>query len=158
MLPPQTRVRNLVPLVESVEQRSISAETNTRLGLGEGKASDVEILELENTAWSSTTVASGDFYGLVIYVGKHTRIQMNSSKPRIKFPMADFEINYLSKLLFMLCLFLSMMFILIDGFRFGWFVKFVQFLVLLCCIVPQSLRTNLDVAKICYSVRINNDS
>ena len=83
---------------------------------------------------------------------------MNSSTPRIKFPQADFEINYLSKLLFLLCLFLSLMFILIDGFRAGWFVKFIQFLVLLCCIVPQSLRTNIDVAKVCYAVRINNDS
>jgi magnesium-transporting ATPase (P-type) len=113
------------PIDFALEQKSITAETNTQLGLGQAKASDVEILELENTAWSSTTVASGDFYGLVIYVGKHTRIQMNSSTPRIKFPQADFEINYLSKLLFLLCLFLSFMFILIDGFRFGWFVKFV---------------------------------
>lgn len=119
--------------------------------------SDVEILQLENTAWSSTTVASGDFYGLVIYVGKHTRIQMNSNSPRIKFPQADFEINYLSKLLFLFCLFLSLMFIFLDGFRQKWYIKFVQFLVLLCCIIPQSLRTNLDVSKLVYAYRINHD-
>ena len=114
-------------------------------------------LRLQNTAWSSTTVAAGDFYGLVTYVGSDTRIQMNANKARIKFPICDFEINDISKFLFMFCLSASFLLSALKGFKGHWIVDWVIFLVLLCCIIPQSLRTNLDLIKLIYAYRINND-
>lgn len=116
-----------------------------------------EPLKLQHTAWASTTIASGDFYGLVIYVGKDTRIQMNANDARIKFPICDFEINNISKFLFFFCVFCSFFLIAIKGFQGAWVVEWIQFLVLLCCIIPQSLRVNLDIVKLVYAARINDD-
>ena len=116
-----------------------------------------EPIRLQNTAWASTSVASGDFYGLIVYVGKDTRIQMNANAARIKFPISDYEINFLSKFLFGFCLFLSLFLIILKGFRGRWYVEWIQFLVLLCCLIPQSLRTNLDMVKLIYASRINKD-
>ena len=95
-----------------------------------------EPLRLQNTAWSSTTVASGDFYGLVVYVGKDTRIQMNANDARVKFPICDYEINNLSKFLFLYCVLTSFFLTLLKGFVGNWVVLWVKFLVLLCCIIP----------------------
>jgi len=116
-----------------------------------------EPLRLQNTAWASTTVASGDFYGLICYVGKDTRIQMNANSARIKFPISDFEINALSKFLFGFCLLLSLFLTLMKGLSRSWYVEWIHFLVLLCCLIPQSLRTNLDMVKLIYADRINKD-
>lgn len=116
-----------------------------------------EPLKLQHTAWASTTVASGDFYGLVIYVGKDTRIQMNANDARIKFPICDYEINTISKFLFFFCLFSSLFLVTLKGFKGTWVIEWVQFLVLLCCIIPQSLRINLDIVKLVYAARINED-
>ena len=125
--------------------------------ISKNKGSSLEPLRLSNTAWSSTTVASGDFYGLVTYVGKDTRIQMNANSARIKFPICDYEINNLSKFLFLFCLLASLLLVGIKGFTGPWVIEWIQFLVLLCCIIPQSLRTNLDVVKLIYAYRINKD-
>lgn len=116
-----------------------------------------EALRLQNTAWSSTTLAAGDFYGLVTYVGKDTRIQMNANTARIKFPRCDYEINDISKFLFFFCLLISFFLVALKGFKGRWIVEWVQFLILLCCVIPQSLRTNLDLIKLIYAYRINND-
>ena len=120
-----------------------------------------EPLRLQNTAWSSTTVAAGDFYGLVVYVSTDTRIQMNANAARIKFPICDYEVNNISKFLFAFCVTLSFFLVAVegfDGFRGSiWVQKWIKFLVLLCCIIPQSLRTNLDVVKLLYAYWINKD-
>ena len=118
---------------------------------------DPEPLRLQHTAWASTTVASGDFYGLVIYVGKDTRIQMNANDARVKFPICDYEINTISKFLFCFCLLCSLFLVVLKGLRANWYVEWVQFLVLLCCLIPQSLRINLDIVKLIYAGRINQD-
>jgi len=41
-------------------------------------------LNIENTAWSNTVVASGTAIGAVIYTGKETRSVMNTSKASMK--------------------------------------------------------------------------
>ena len=118
---------------------------------------NLEPLRLQHTAWSSTTVAAGDFYGLVIYVGKDTRIQMNANQARIKFPICDYEVNNISKFLFLYCVAISFFLAALKGFKGMWIAEWIQFLVLLCCVIPQSLRTNLDMIKLIYAFRINND-
>lgn len=48
-----------------------------------------EPLTLENTLWCNTVLASNKVLGMIIYVGKETRIQMNSSTSRCKFGKLD---------------------------------------------------------------------
>ena len=54
-----------------------------------------EPLNLENTMWTSTVLASQKIIGIVIYTGKETRVQMNSSTPKVKFGILDHELNLL---------------------------------------------------------------
>jgi len=43
-----------------------------------------EPLNLENTMWASTVLASQKIIGIVIYTGKESRARMNSSNPKLK--------------------------------------------------------------------------
>jgi len=70
----------------------------------------------------------------------------------------DLEINYLAKILFVLMLLLSLLIIAMDGFLGTWYYKYFRCVLLLCSIIPISMRINLDFAKVYYSVMINNDS
>jgi phospholipid-translocating ATPase len=46
--------------------------------------SKVEPLNLENTLWSSTVLASDRVLGLVVYTGRETRSVINTSSPASK--------------------------------------------------------------------------
>ena len=109
-----------------------------------------EPLSLENTMWANTVLASKKVLGIVIYTGKETRSQMNSSLPRSKVGMLDLELNMLNKLLFLIMLLSSFIILLIKGFSQNYasnFITFFRFVVLLCSIIPISLRVNLDISK-----------
>ena len=54
-------------------------------------------MNIENTLWANTVVASGTALGLVIYTGKETRSSMNNSQPRSKVGLLDLEVNQLTK-------------------------------------------------------------
>ena len=54
-------------------------------------------LNIENTLWANTVVASGTALGLVVYTGKETRSSMNNSQPRSKTGLLDLEVNQLTK-------------------------------------------------------------
>jgi phospholipid-translocating ATPase len=118
-----------------------------------------EALSLENTLWANTVLAStGYILGLVLYTGVETRAQMNSKMPRSKVGLLDSEINFLSKVLFILMLFIAFVMTVLDGFEGSWYFKYFRFVLLLASIIPISLRVNLDLAKIYYSYKINNDN
>ncbi|CAG8437521.1 7140_t:CDS:10 [Diversispora eburnea] len=57
----------------------------------------VEALNVENTMWMNTVLASGTAIGFVIYTGKDTRAVMNTGNPVTKVGLLDKEINNLSK-------------------------------------------------------------
>ena len=82
---------------------------------------------------------------------------MNSKKPRSKIGLLDSEINFLSKVLFILMLIISAFIIVFDGFVGSWYYKYFRFVLLLASIIPISLRVNLDLAKIYYSYSISTD-
>jgi phospholipid-translocating ATPase len=84
-----------------------------------GSETNFEPLKLKNTMWAHTTVASGDSIGLVIYVGKETRMEMNSRKPITKFGKTDQEINTLSKFLFVFVVILSGTLLILSGINFS---------------------------------------
>lgn len=92
-----------------------------------------------------------------MYTGKDMRVVMNSREPRSKVGRLDREINYLSKLLFLVLAALSLGLVGMGGFAGNWYIHFLRFISLLSYIIPISLRVNLDFAKLYYSYLINHD-
>jgi len=50
-------------------------------------------LNLENTLWANTILATGKILGIALFVGKETRIAMNSRDPISKMGKFDMEVN-----------------------------------------------------------------
>ncbi|CAG8497306.1 89_t:CDS:10 [Rhizophagus irregularis] len=117
----------------------------------------VEALNVENTLWMNTVLASGTAIGFVIYTGKDTRAVMNTSHPETKVGLLDQEINRLSKILFLVTLLLSLLLIALNGFRGLWYIYLFRFLILFSSIIPIGLRVNLDMGKTVYGYQIMND-
>jgi phospholipid-translocating ATPase len=117
-----------------------------------------ESLSLENTLWADTVLASQGFViGIVLYTGRQTRSQMNSKTPTSKTCLLDQELNFLSKILFVLMLILSFSIVVLNGFQGEWVMFYFRVVLLLSSIIPISLRVNLDLAKMYYSYCINRD-
>ena len=51
----------------------------------------------------------------------------------------------------------SMLIIAADGFYGDWYFKFFRIVLLLCAIIPISMRINLDFAKLFYKYNIESD-
>lgn len=118
----------------------------------------VEKLTEENTLWASTVLANGTVFALVIYVGKETRISLGGSSARTKFGILDEEINTLSKVLFLIMVILTAVFLLLQGTDPVYIpIQFMRMLILLSSIIPISMRVNLDFAKLFYAYGINKD-
>jgi phospholipid-translocating ATPase len=86
---------------------------------------------------------------------------MNSALPRTKIGSLDWEINKISKLLFIIMLIISFIMILLKGLRMSFIyeiIGFFRFLVLFCSIIPISLRTNLDISKTINSKNIESNN
>ncbi|XP_075253363.1 putative phospholipid-transporting ATPase IIB [Convolutriloba macropyga] len=115
-------------------------------------------LNVENTMWRDTVVANGTAVGVVIYTGTDTRSVMNTTKPKNKFGLLDYEVNFLTKILGLLLVLLTILMMILQGFKGQWFILLVRFIVLLSSIIPISLRVNLDIAKLIYCIFIQRDS
>ena len=82
---------------------------------------------------------------------------MSAKAPRSKTGALDEEINVLSKVLFGGMILLSFIIVLLDSFVGSWYFKLFRCLLLLCNIIPISMRINLDFAKLFYAHQINSD-
>jgi len=60
-------------------------------------------------------LASGKILAMVIYTGKDTRMSMNSREARSKMGRLDNELNFLSKLLFVMMIVVSIVLILLGN-------------------------------------------
>ena len=116
-----------------------------------------EPLNLENTMWASTVVASLKVIGIVIYTGKETRARMNSSNPKMKIGILDQELNRSNIYLFCIMFILAFILASAKGFSLKFFYNFFKYIVLFCAVIPISLRVNLDVSKTYFSYVINRD-
>ena len=116
-----------------------------------------EPLNLENTMWASTVVASKKVIGIVIYTGKETRAKMNSSSQKVKIGNLDNEINRLNIYLFVITFIVAFIIASAKGFQNKFIFNFIKYIILFCAIIPISLRVNLDVSKTYFSVIINRD-
>eukprot|EP01105_Mastigella_eilhardi_P028715 TRINITY_DN965_c0_g1_i1.p1 TRINITY_DN965_c0_g1~~TRINITY_DN965_c0_g1_i1.p1 ORF type:complete len:1119 (-),score=300.14 TRINITY_DN965_c0_g1_i1:22-3324(-) len=123
-----------------------------------GKLTDVnseeEPISVDNTMWANTVVASGKAVGLVVYTGRETRSALNKNKPTSKVGITDLEVNFLSKILFVMLATLSLLMVAVAGFTGLWYVNAVRFMILFSSIIPISMRVNLDMAKLLYSAQI----
>lgn len=114
-------------------------------------------LTVDNTLWANTVLAAGRAIGMVIYTGRETRAQMNTSHPQTKVGLLDLEINRLSKILCAVTLSLSFLLVALNGFRGKWYIYVMRFLILFSSIIPISLRVNLDMGKTVYARQIMSD-
>lgn len=62
-----------------------------------GQQHQEESLDIENTMWANTVIASGTAIGIIIYSGTECRANMNNSVPKWKFGLIDMEVNNLTK-------------------------------------------------------------
>ena len=69
----------------------------------------------------------------------------------------DTEINVLSKILFIFMCILSVIIVVVGGLSEYWLLDLFRQVLLLSSIIPISLRVNLDISKIVFSYKINND-
>ncbi|XP_071957427.1 probable phospholipid-transporting ATPase IIB isoform X2 [Antedon mediterranea] len=115
-------------------------------------------LAIENTLWANTVVASGTALGLVVYTGRESRAVMNTSYPHSKIGLLDEELNNQTKVLFIGTLVLSIVMIALKGFDGPWYRYFFRYVLLFSSIIPLSLRVNLDMGKIVYSLLIQRDT
>ena len=74
---------------------------------------------------------------------------MNTSQAVTKVGLLDLEINFLSKILCLLLVAMSLGMIILKGFTGLWGIYFFRFVLLFSSIIPISLRVNLDLAKVC---------
>ena len=51
----------------------------------------------------------------------------------------------------------SFLLVLLSGFQGNMIIQTIRFVILLSCIIPVSLRVNLDFSKIVFSWKISND-
>ncbi|UYV80522.1 ATP9A [Cordylochernes scorpioides] len=116
-----------------------------------------DALGVENTLWANTVVASGKALGVVIYTGSETRSVMNNSQPRSKVGLLDYEINNLTKVLFVAVFGLSLVMMVLKGFTGPWYRYLFRYILLFSYIIPISLRVNLDMGKMFYSWAIQRD-
>eukprot|EP00180_Rhodochaete_pulchella_P000532 Plantae.Rhodophyta-Rhodochaete_pulchella.ctg1382.p1 GENE.Plantae.Rhodophyta-Rhodochaete_pulchella.ctg1382~~Plantae.Rhodophyta-Rhodochaete_pulchella.ctg1382.p1 ORF type:complete len:816 (+),score=159.98 Plantae.Rhodophyta-Rhodochaete_pulchella.ctg1382:177-2450(+) len=82
---------------------------------------------------------------------------MNAAQPRSKLGKLDLELNFLSKLMFVLLSLLSFTLTAFRGFYGRWWLYFFRYFLLLSYIIPISLRINLDMAKLVYKYFIERD-
>jgi phospholipid-translocating ATPase len=116
-----------------------------------------EPLNLENTMWASTVVASQGVIGIVCYTGKETRAKMNASTPKVKIGVLDNELDKSNMYLFVITLILSFVIASAKGFNKKFIFIFIKYIILFCSIIPISLRVNLDVSKTYFSIQINRE-
>lgn len=115
-------------------------------------------LNVDNTLWANTVVASGGCIAIVAYVGASTKQALNTSQPKVKTALLELEINDLSKLLCISVFVLSILLVVLQGFSNDWYLDILRFLILFSTIIPVSLRVNLDLAKSVYAHQIQHDT
>ena len=67
------------------------------------------------------------------------------------------EVNFLSKMLFIFLMLLSGLITMLNGFHGHYEIFYFRIVILLCSIIPISVRINLDLAKLFYCMQINTD-
>jgi len=117
-------------------------------------------LRLENTLWANCVVTKGPVIGLVLYTGKETRATLNTSRAQTKYGKLDVEVDWYAKLCFSVLIMCCFGLTIGNGVHWTVYdvITWYRFVVLLSYIIPISLRVNLDMAKLLYTMRIQCDA
>lgn len=99
-------------------------------------------IDLENSMWAQSTLTKGEIYGMVIYSGADTKLMMSRVKANPKRSKVDMELNHISKVLFCFMFVASLFLIFVKGFGNGWMIQFFRYILLLCSIIPISMKVN----------------
>eukprot|EP01006_Ploeotia_vitrea_P034800 TRINITY_DN65800_c6_g3_i1.p1 TRINITY_DN65800_c6_g3~~TRINITY_DN65800_c6_g3_i1.p1 ORF type:complete len:1115 (-),score=98.08 TRINITY_DN65800_c6_g3_i1:221-3409(-) len=118
---------------------------------------ETEGLNLENTLWCNTVVATGNCLAAVVYTGCDTRSALNATAAPAKMGKLDIELNFLSKLLCAFMVVMGFFMIAMLKFQGQWYIAWFRFILLFSSIIPISLRVNLDLGKTVYSFFIMRD-
>ena len=155
---PDRKVNEFVGSIEYTRSQKATAKSNEQ-AQGD-QAIDTSPLNIDNTAWANTVLASNaTILAVVVYTGAQTRQAMSTTSSRSKAGLLEYEINNLAKILCALTLTLSVVLVAIRGAEgregMPWYVAATRFLILFSTIVPISLRVNLDMGKIVYGFFIH---
>lgn len=151
---PDKRVNDFFGTIEFTAKESAEGD--------EVSAPKVGPLNIDNTAWANTVLASSStVYAVVVYTGSQTRQALSTSASRSKTGLLELEINSLTKILCALTLSLSGILVLIGRLEGQenrqWYISVMRFLILFSTVVPISLRVNLDMGKTVYAWFIEHD-
>lgn len=84
---------------------------------------------------------------------------MNSSSPKLKTGILDLELNFYNIVLFIIMIILSTILTVLKGvLNWNTPLLWFKFIILFCGIIPISLRVNLDISKMFFTVKINRDN
>lgn len=170
--PPDQRVNEFVGTIElgpptgfydaHYNKASASQPQGGQAANGDNENSNSAPLNIDNTAWANTVLASNTItYAAIIYTGSQTRAALSTSPSRSKVGLLEYEINNLTKILCALTLTLSVVLVALEGFEPTndkvWYVAIMIYLILFSTIIPMSLRVNLDMAKSVYGRFIERD-
>lgn len=119
----------------------------------------VEPLKIQNLLLAHMTVASCDVFVQAVYVGRETKMAMNSKRPVDKFGRTDQDMNDEFKVVFIACSVAAVVMFLISGaWQFKhWAIELLRIFLLMSSTLPFMLKLNADIAKIFYSYSIQND-
>ena len=158
----QTKIENEKDVQKFLDATIFCEEPNKQIydfkGVFKKEGQNDEPLNLENTMWCNTVLASqSQTIGIVAYTGTDTRAAKNQREASTKMCLLDEEVNYLSKILFYFLLGLSFLITALNGFHGHWQMFFFRIMLLMSSIIPISVRINLDLAKLWYCHGINHD-
>jgi len=118
-------------------------------------------IDLENTMWAQSVLVKGIVYGIVVYSGEDSKLMMSKVKSDPKRSKVDDELNLLSKLLFIIMVGAAGLLIWLKGFQIDaqtTGIQFFRYILLLCSIIPISMKVNQDISKFYFSSRIQSDA
>ncbi|KAI5148219.1 phospholipid-translocating ATPase [Enteropsectra breve] len=115
-------------------------------------------LDLDNTVWANTVIATSSALVIVVYTGHHTRSMMNTYKPRIKMGKIDHEVDFLVSVLGILSGIAALLFSFLStgriSIRMG--VYFIRYMILFSYVIPISLKVTMNMARLVYLWLIQN--
>ncbi|CAB4008366.1 probable phospholipid-transporting ATPase IIB isoform X1, partial [Paramuricea clavata] len=93
-------------------QKDIHSFVGTLIRKVESEGEDP--VNIENTLWANTVIATGTAVGIVVYTGRETRNALNTTSPTSKIGLLDIEVNNLTKVLFIATMVLSLVLITVK--------------------------------------------
>ncbi|GAB1221071.1 hypothetical protein ENUP19_0063G0031 [Entamoeba nuttalli] len=163
------KIRKTVPFTQNIDKQDIPLKPmiidveapNTDIKKFAGRIRETNIpltLDIENVMWSGLTVAGEETIGVVVYTGKETKIEMSKEEPVHKMGVTERELNRVTGICILL-LFIVVLVMTICTTIYGkfTFVTFMRYVILAAPMIPISLRINLEISKVFYSLLINYD-